>query len=608
MKKKSLARIATTVLALTFALGVVGCRGAGGTSSGGNPSSGSSGGSSSDSGNNKATVISVLNMGGGVGKAWLEAAFERFAASVGDKSYEEGKTGVKIQIDHTTQYTLDDIENAGYNIYFDQGKVNVQQFAAAEKILDISDIVKDGVEEKITETYRGALQYQDKYYALPHYELFPGLSYDVELFDTYDLYIAAPEEDNVDPYEAFGYTVNFTVNSRGADNIYGTNDDGAKRSCGNDGVYGTSDDGLPSSLVELLALCDKVKSEVGIPFAVAGSHTDYANYFLTGLTAALSGYEGMRAYYTFEGEVECVTGYSNEPIFADLSSIGVDLPKPNTAKVSLKEAEGYKSRSQVERYYALAMLEIFEKAGWFNDDSYTSATLHTTTQDQFIFGGVAGNEPVAMLMELSQWTNEAQDSQSLKNFYDYTGRTEATSERKIAWMPLPTQIYDSVQEGQGKEEVIIDVAKSFAFINANIKSAGLIDACKDFLAFLYTDIELKEFVANTGVTRAGITLDYGDAVMSRLNSFEKSMVAKTRSSNVKIVTSYADNNTYLYTPEAFHFNTGNGHMYATVWKGVPYNTPLDVYRKSSLSDITAKDIFEQTEISSADWTNKYYKA
>ena len=588
MNKKQLTKsVLATALALSFTGVGAACGGGGGSSD--------------------ATVINVCNMGGGVGKVWLENAFQRFADSVGDKSYEDGKQGVEIEIEHTTKYTLDDIGTAGYNIYFDQGQVNVQQFAAQGKILNINDIVADGIEGKIKENYRPALKYQNEYYALPHYELFPGISYDVELFDANDLYIAAPDEENVDATEAFGYTVNFTVNSRGADGIYGTSDDESKRSCGNDGIYGTSDDGLPSSLVELLVLCDKIAGKGWVPFAVAGSHTDYSSYFLSGLTASLSGYEAMQANFSFDGEIEVVDDFTTEPLFADLSSVGVNLYKPNTRKVTVTEADGYLTRSQAARYYALAMLEIFEKAGWFNKESYVPTTLHTTTQDKFIFSGKAGNKTIAMLMELSQWTNEAQDAQSFQNFYSYTNRTEKDSERKIAFMPLPTQVYDSVEENQGNENVIVDMATSFAFINANIRSAGLVNACKDFLKFIYTDNELKEFVGTTGVTRAGITLDYGDAVMNRLNCFEKSMVNMTRSTDVKVVAQVSDNQTFMRNPHAFYYHLSKSPVYTTVWGGVSYNTPLDVYRKNALADKTAKDIFEQTEISSSQWTSTYYQ-
>lgn len=589
MKRKNWARVATSALALTFALGAVGC---GGT-------------------NDNTTVISVLNFGGGVGKVWLEKAFERFKAEVGDKSYESGKSGVSIDIEHTTKYTLDDIDTAGYNIYFDQGKVNVQQFAAQNKILNINDIVTAGgensIESKIAADYRSSVQYNGKYYALPHYEIFPCLTYDIELFDENDLYIAAPDEEEVEPYEAFGYTVNFTVDSRGKDGIYGTSDDESRRSCGNDGVYGTSDDGLPSSLVEFLVLCDRIAGKGWVPFALAGNHTDYSNYFIAALTASLSGYEAMKANFTFDGDIEVVTGYSEDPLFEDLSSFGIDLPKPTTTTVTdLSEATGYQTRNQVARYYAFAMMEIFEKAGWFNSESKVGTTLHTTTQDKFIFSGKAGNKKIAMLMEASHWTNEATDAQSFSNFYSYTGRNERDSERRIAWMSLPTQIYEPVQEGQGNEVVLIDTMSSYAFINANIRSNGLKDACKDFLKFLYTDYELKEFVANTGVTRASISLDYGDSVMNRLNFYQKNIVNMTRDANVKIVSQHADNETFIRNKQAFYFGI-NQPVFSSMWGNIAYVAPLDVFRKTSLNDVSAKDIFEQTKISETNWLNTYYQ-
>jgi len=597
MKKSNLAKKAlATALALSFASAGVACEDAlGGKIT-----------------YDDVTIISVLNMGGGVGKAWMEKAFKRFQDSVGDKSYEDGKQGVELQIEHTTSYTLTDIKSSGYNIYFDQGQVNVQQFAADGRIMNIDDIVKGSIENKIDERNRPGLQYNGAYYALPHYELFPGVSYDVELFNKNDLYIAAPDETEIEEHSAFGVTVNFALDSCGNDGVYGTADDASKRSCGNDGVYGTADDGLPSSLLEFLVLCDKINKAGMTPFALAGSHTDYSAYFLSGLTASLSGYEAVQANYSFDGKIDVVTGYTDEQMFDNVkATIGVNLnlPKPVVERdVVVTEATGYKTRSQEARYYALAALEIIEQAGWINGDSYKPTSLHTAAQDSFIFSGasVGGvqKEKIAMLMELSQWTNEAQDSGSLPNFYSATNRNEETQERQIAWMPLPTEIYESVQEGEGNALTLIDVVDCYAFINGNIKSDGLAQACKDFLAFLYTENELKEFVANTGVTRAGISLDYGEDVMNRLNSFEKSMVETTRNSEVKRVASIGNNKTFMSNKQAFIYYTGKGAMYSVSGRNGSYMTPIDAYRAEKIS---AKEVFTQTEISSTDWTNKYYK-
>ena len=583
--KKNLLKVITVVLALCFCCGSIGC----------NNSSGGGGG-----GNGDTTVISVLNMGGGVGRAWLDQAFERFSKTVENKSYETGKTGVSMEVEHTTKYTVDDIDTAGYNIYFDQGQANIQQFAAQNKILNINDIVTEGgdensIESRISGDYRSALQYNGEYYALPHYEIFGGLTYDVEMFEDEDMFIAAPGETNVEEYvSTFGYTVNFAL-------------EGAKRSCGNDGKPDTADDGLPSSLVELLVLCDKIASKGWSPFAVAGSHVDYAAYFLTGLEASLSGYNAMRAGYTFNGEIEVVTGFSEtEDLFTGLDQYGVSLPKPITEKINVTEATGYQVRNRVGRYYALAMLDIFEKAGWFNKESYSTTTLHTTTQDKFIFSGEAGNNYIGMLMEGSQWINEAIDSGSLANFYTYTGRSEETAERNIAWMSLPTQVYEPVEEDKGHETVVVDMTPSFAFINANIRSEGLVQACKDFLKFLYQEDELKAFVGVTGVTRSGIKLDYGDDILGNLNSLQRSVVSMASRDDVKVVSQNGDNDTFRLNRTAFVYAI-NGAMYSSVWGGVSYYTPLRVFRRDSLSYVTGKDIFEQTLISEATWLETYYQ-
>ena len=44
-----------------------------------------------------ATVVNIMNNGGGCGRIWLDNAIARFQEKIGDKSYAEGKQGVNLK-------------------------------------------------------------------------------------------------------------------------------------------------------------------------------------------------------------------------------------------------------------------------------------------------------------------------------------------------------------------------------------------------------------------------------------------------------------------------------------------------------------------------------
>ena len=51
-------------------------------------------------GESNATVVNIMNNGGGCGRIWLDNAIARFQKKIGDKSYADGKQGVKFEIEH----------------------------------------------------------------------------------------------------------------------------------------------------------------------------------------------------------------------------------------------------------------------------------------------------------------------------------------------------------------------------------------------------------------------------------------------------------------------------------------------------------------------------
>ena len=240
--------------------------------------------------------------------------------------------------------------------------------------------------------------------------------------------------------------------------------------------------------------------------------------------------------------------------------------------------------SMVERYYATAFLEIIEKEGWFSTDSSTQSVTHTDAQCNFIMGPVTGNR-MAMLMEGSYWLNES----ARMGYFDQYTLLSGKEERKIGWMPLPTDLDTPVTgESNAREFTMYGGYQHNAVINANIADkAGLVRACKEFLQFVYTDAELNAFMKKTGTTFAGISNDLSAEEVAQLDTYRQSYWARMSEGRFvePISTSSAWNN---YKDNIIlHINAA---VYRPVMD-VEYGNPLVALRAGK----TAAQIFDATK-------------
>lgn len=516
-------KLSVSILSVVLLCGVVGLAGCGKTSYG-----------------NK-TVIYIMNNGGGCGRVWLDNAIERFQQKIGDKSYAQGKAGVVFEIEHNINTQASTMATAGYDVYFTTSDSFPYALAQRDLLYDVTDFINkdsypdaDGnitvsILDKMEESYQDVLKGADgRFYAIPHEEWFPGLSYDAELFESKNLYFADPEESNVRTYTCPYGTGRFVANKT------------SKKSTGNDGVYGTYDDGLPSSLTELLILCSRLKNELTIvPFTVSGANAPYTNYLLESLWASLSGYNAFMGTYTFDSEIEVVTGYTDEPLFPGVDSIA-HIKKPTTKKVTLTEETGYLATDNVNRYYASAFLEIMYIEGWYSDDISNSSS-HTGAQSNFIFSGVNGKQTVAMLIEGNYWYNESVTCNNFKDYFDYF---PTKTERDIRWMPLPTSLSESATKDNKRENVLLDTGVSYTFINkkTQYKTDGCLEALLDFLTFIYSDEEMSHFTQCTGLGKAAMKYDILDEDWNKMEEFKKSMW-DLRNNN-KVIYGSASNETF----------------------------------------------------------------
>ena len=354
------------------------------------------------SGDGTKTKIMVMNTGGGVGRVWLDEAIKRFTELKKNESYEDGKLGVEFEVEHNMDTGVETMKTAGYNVYF-LSSVNPKGLAADGRAMNINDIVTEvvdgsSVESRIDESYRSLLKGTDgQYYTLPHFAHGLQVSYDVALFESEDLFFAAPDAaaSDVENYSSKYGSASFVKTSENAT---------AKKSCGNDGEYGTYDDGLPTSLVEFIILCSKMEEQGIQPMHLSGKAMNYNYMFAEALWASLGGYEETMAKYNYTGKVEIVDG---APTSSNLFT-GIDYVKAvNTKTVDVDLGTGYLANDSAARYYALATLEVLETEGWFSTYSYESNNTHVDAMWNFISNGRNGVPKLGMYIEGDYWYNEA---------------------------------------------------------------------------------------------------------------------------------------------------------------------------------------------------------
>lgn len=560
--KKIVTKVLATGFAAAFVLGALaGC---------GNGNIGKD-----DNTDSKVTQISFRQWGGTASSTdWLQNAINRFTALKANESYEEGKTGVKItpSTNKDNDYTS---SIPDYDILLDENAANIYDMQTRGYLADISDIV-EGLESKIEPQLLAKLKGADgKYYGLPHYSYDVSISYNVDLFKSKKLYIAAPEETSVETYlsATTGTSVNFIKSET------------SKKSCGPDGIYNTYDDGLPSSLEEFIVLCDYIRNRKNInPFSLSDTSggANYAFMLIESLWAGLVGTDAMKATtcnFT-DAQVEVVR---DGALTYNGTYLNTGIQTPETETVVLSDANGYKMYDMSARYYALSFLELAKDKKWFKQENMTNLKA----QEYFVLGEYNFNENdgCAMLVDSTFWYGEATSSGVLDTYKSLSNGEEAN----VSMMPMPVQLTGQVKEGEGKAPTVIDTSATL-FVNKRVeKNEGLFRAVKEFIEFLYTDAELKAFTETSKLT---INMDY---------SYDETQLG-TFYSGVHAIEKAAGDKVYSSSENA-RFNK-NRSSFSLIWGGkLNY---FGSYHNGSYAamqgGMTAAQIFETTRRDkTADW-------
>lgn len=478
------------------------------------------------------TQLYVYNFNGGVGSEWLELAAARFEEEFAD--YElNGRTGVQIVIDDSRKEGRTELEDTlergtTVNEIFFGEHMFYSDWADAGYMVDITDIVTEklteygetrSIEDKLSDEKKAMLTspngYWDgydfvsggRYYALPHYEGFQGVTYNVTLFDRFLLYF----NDDGEIIGSVGGTLD--DKSAGPDGRTGVDPD--------TGIDYSADDGLPASIEQFMELCEYMASATQVtPFVWTGMYSEYFTILLDALVTAQLGKEGSEVLYTFNGDY--VRDPQNVPPTVSTVITGFDgSGNPQLGETIIDETTGYLLWQRAELYYALqfadALLNSVENGTgqWYTNDSTSNSYDHLSAQADFVDGTYDSANMIGMLIDGNYWENEAADaiarSESSYN-YDYD------EDSNFAWMPLP-----GVATGDTGSTTLTlkDSMQAYAFIYSGIDE-DKIPLAKEFLQFCYTDESLKEFTLTTGVTR-DLDYDLTDEELAALSSYAQSI-------------------------------------------------------------------------------------
>lgn len=519
-------------------------------------------------------VLNVSSYDGGVGRAWLEKAEARFEAEHASDEFPGGKVGIDVVVDYNRNDIAETIDLSRYDVVIDEIR-NVFDISAQNKLLDISDVVKDdtdgaSIESRMTDIQKESLTaIKGNYYVVPHFEYFGGLAYDINTFEDYDLYFA-----------------------KNGGFVSKTNKD---KSVGPDGIENTYDDGLPRSYEEFYTLIDRMVEKNVIPFIWSGNYKFYVNVFLNGLLGNYCGVDELESMINLDSkgkDVRVVTGFdqNNQPIIEN---------KKITAE------NGYYTRQLAGKYYALSVLERIMDTPKDNPKTYYDRSMlsgFTNIEAQRVFvnayarQGMNGEKPIAFLVEGNYWYNEASDSKVFADLKKY-GMTE--DERKLGWLPLPNAVTND-EWVAGKKNTLLCSGSAYMMINNNIANdEQKVKVAKQFIKFLNTETSLQEFTLTTGITK-GLKYELSDAQYETLGGFAKSVWDLKKDSDV--VYPLSKELIFIENFGALGVNTNESFWESNI-NGSYSTLPVD----KMFNGASAKDYFEGLKISSDEWNTKYGK-
>lgn len=500
--------------------------------------------------NTNQTQIYVDNYNGGVGQKWLTELKKRFEAEYADYEGVNGKVGVQVIISNHKnkgKHIINNIESSTQDVYFSED-MPYYDLTSKNLALDITDVVtavnSDGktIESKLDDSQVAYYKNGNSYYGLPHAEVFYGITYNRDIFDSKLLYLS----DN--PSVNGGFVTSLTATrSKGPDGKTGVID----------GVDYSVDDGLPATYDEFFKVCDRMINVGVIPFTWSG---EYGKAYVSGLLSQLLA--------EFEGKEQTLINVSCDGVAKNLiSSISANGEITYKGDTQITASNGYETYKSAGRYYALKFLSrIFSKQSYYDyDNVIKTSDSHTDAQTRYILSNYDPEAtPIAMFIDGIYWENEAEGVNAFSTLETTYGVKR--SETNFAYLPAPKATADNV----GEKSTLLECMHYVAFIDAGVakRSPEKVELCKEFLKFAYTDESLREFTVNTGIRKA-VKYELTDSDKNSVSPYYRSVLDYVGRSD--IVYPYSDSK--IFVNNELKLMIGEG--FVTNNYSFPYNAIKD---------------------------------
>ena len=471
------------------------------------------------------TQLYVFSYDGGVGREYMRSLISRFEEAYKDVPFEDGKTGVQVVPTYEKQaqlWTGDGLigrmPTLQEEVIFTES-VYYYDLINAGVVKDISDWVTtplteynetESIADKIKGTQKEFFKTSDnKYYALPYWEGYMGMYYDVDLFTQKNLYISADS-----PVDGQG-TTKFVSSKT------------APKSKGPNGKSGDSDDGLPATYNEFFNLLNRMKTVAGIvePISFPGVAPEYVYTLGGALANDYAGYDAASVNYTFNGEIEVIDGEIPETVKYDKSVA--------TKTVTVTPETGNLVAKQSSKYYALDFMRTLMRGvdTYYNKNCLSDTFYHTENQGNFLKSKYSDKQ-VGILIDGSWWESEAASLFDLLKDKPNSSRLE----RNFAMMPMPRPY---VTEGE-YEATLTTVYTPLCMVNNNI-SASKEKVVEAFVRFAHTDESLSNF---TEITSIPLGYDYEIQDVDKMSAYGKSVWDIRKNAN--IIYPFNSSKVYLY--------------------------------------------------------------
>ena len=525
--KKIIKRFGCMFLAVLLVMGIAACNGPA-TKEPSTP-----GKLDEDDFNPEMSQLYVSNFNGGFGTDWLYAAIARFMEDYKDYSFEDGKTGVQVWVE-THKNQADDMANQINEVFFLES-INYYDRVSKGLLYDITEAVTtpltefgedESIEEKMFSDYRDYFKTtNNKYYGLPHYQRYSAITYDIDVFDSKNLFFD----------EAGELTKKSTDTGRGK---------------GPDNKPGTFDDGLPATYEQFYKLCETMQVRGVDPITWSGMYQMYTTWQAASMKADFEGPKETKLFYSFDS-----SKYGNATKLIDTVDADGNIKYKEPKEITVNN--GYEMYNSAGIYYALDFLNTLVSEGYATSSSFNGSVSHVGAQSNFLMSKFTANRPIGMLVEGNYWINESASTfKQLESRY----KNASLQDRRLALMPYPKATDDQL----GDPLTLLDSSRSIACINANIDEKK-VELATTFLRYLHTDESLAEYLKVSHTTKPFDFEVPGD-VYNSMDPYTKSALTLIENGTTVLP---------LDTSEFFYKNF-NTFAYDEVFKTNQYNSPITI--------------------------------